>query len=417
MAKRTIRDVDLSGKRVFVRVDFNVPLKEKDGQMVITDDTRIRAALPTIRELVEKKAKVILASHLGRPKGKVDPSLSLRPVAQRLSELLGKPVPFVEDCVGEKVAAAVEAMQPGDVILLENVRFHPEEEANDPQFAAELTKYADAYVNDAFGTAHRAHASTEGAARAVKSRGGPCVAGLLMEKELKFLGEELENPTRPFVVILGGAKVSDKIRVIDRLLERADALLIGGAMAYTFRLAEGKPVGASLVEPDRVEDAKKAVQKAQSRNVRFLLPVDDVVAQKVDTGQKDKKGRPVYEYQNPRTTEGEIKDDEAGLDIGPKTIELYTQEIQKAKTIFWNGPMGMFEDDRFANGTFAIARAVADVTEKNGALSVIGGGDSVTAVNKAGLADKITWISTGGGASLEFLEGKELPGVAVLDDK
>jgi len=300
MAKRTIRDVDLSGKRVFVRVDFNVPLKEKDGQMVITDDTRIRAALSTIRELVEKKAKVILASHLGRPKGKVDPSLSLRPVAQRLSELLGKPVPFVEDCVGEKVAAAVEAMQPGDVILLENVRFHPEEEANDPQFAAELTKYADAYVNDAFGTAHRAHASTEGAARAVKSRGGPCVAGLLMEKELKFLGEELENPARPFVVILGGAKVSDKIRVIDRLLERADALLIGGAMAYTFRLAEGKPVGASLVEPDRVEDAKKAVQKAQSRNVRFLLPVDDVVAQKVDTGQKDKKGRPVYEYRNPR---------------------------------------------------------------------------------------------------------------------
>lgn len=416
MAKRTVRDVDLRNKTVLVRVDYNVPLKEQDGQMRITDDTRIQASLPTLRYLIEQKARLILTSHLGRPKGKSDPSLSLKPVAQRLSELLGQSVLFVPDCIGEPVADAIKKSGPGDVLLLENVRFHPEEEANDPTFAAELAKFAEAYVNDAFGSAHRAHASTEGAAHVIRRKGGPCVAGFLMEKELKFLGEELENPQRPFVVILGGAKVSDKIGVIDRLLDRADVVLIGGAMAYTFRLAEGRAVGASLVEPDRVEDARKAIEKARSRGVKLLIPIDDVVARKVDTGQVDKKGRPVYKYVDPCIREGDLADNEAGLDIGPRTIGLYRQEISRAKTIFWNGPMGMFEDERFAAGTIAIAQAVAEATSK-GALSVIGGGDSVTAVNKAGLADKITWMSTGGGASLEFLEGKELPGVTVLDDK
>jgi len=417
MAKKTIRDVDLSGKRVFVRVDYNVPLKEENGRMVITDDTRIRATLPTLQALLEQNARLILASHLGRPKGKVDPSKSLRPAAARLSELLDKPVAFAEDCVGEPAAKAAESLNPGDIVLLENVRFHPEEEKNDPAFAAELGKRAEAYVNDAFGSAHRAHASTEGVARVVKAKGGPCVAGLLIEKELKFLGEELENPKRPFVVILGGAKVSDKIKVIDRLLEKADALLIGGAMAYTFKLAQNQPAGASLVEPERAQDALNALEKAKTLGVRLLLPVDQVAAEKADTGQTDKKGKPIYEYRNPRVCKDDLRDNEAGLDIGPETVKLYTEVILGAKTILWNGPMGLFEDDRFAAGTEAIGRAVAEATQKNQAVSIIGGGDSVTAINKAGLGDKVTWMSTGGGASLEFLEGKVLPGVAALDDK
>jgi phosphoglycerate kinase len=327
-------------------------------------------------------------------------------------------VAFVDDCVGEKAENTAKLLKDGDVLLLENVRYYPEEEANDPAFAARLASLADVYVNDAFGAAHRAHASTEGVARLVSERGGQCAAGLLMEKELKFLGDELESPARPFVVILGGAKVSDKIKVIDRLLDKADALLVGGAMTYTFNLAQGHKVGRSLVEPDRVELAREALDKAAARGVRFLLPMDNVVATPVKTDKLDKKGKPVIEWQRPRTIEGSsVPDEEAGLDVGPGTIREYVTAIAGAKTILWNGPMGMFEDARFAEGTFAVARAVADATQKHGATSIIGGGDSVKALNKSGLADKVTFVSTGGGASLEFLEGRELPGVAVLTEK
>lgn len=417
MAKLTVRDVDVRGKRVFVRVDFNVPMEEKDGRMVVTDETRIKETLPTINLLIEKGARIILASHLGRPKGKREPSMSLQPVAAKLSEMLARPVYFVDDCVGPKVAEAVGKLRDGDVLVLENVRFYAEEEANDPAFAAKLAEVTDLYVNDAFGSAHRAHASTEGVARVVAARGGKCVAGLLMERELKFLGEELENPARPFVVILGGAKVSDKINVINRLLEKADVLLIGGAMAYTFRLAQGYRTGKSLVEPDKVDVAKAALQKARERGVKFLLPVDDVVAVPVPTDKLDKKGKPVIDYQNVReNSDMNCPDDCAGLDIGPETVKLYSGEIARAKTILWNGPMGMFENSNFAKGTFAIAQAVAEATAA-GAKSIVGGGDSVKAVNKAKLASKITFISTGGGASLEFLEGRELPGVAALMEK
>jgi phosphoglycerate kinase len=309
-------------------------------------------------------------------------------------------------------------MKPGDVLLLENVRYYNEEEANDPAFAEKLAKVADLYVNDAFGAAHRAHASTEGVARLVAKRGGQCAAGLLMERELKFLGDELEKPARPFVVILGGAKVSDKIQVIDRLLEKADALLIGGAMAYTFRLAQGYKTGKSLVEPDKTDIAKSALAKAKQRGVKFLLPVDDVVAVPVKTDKLDKKGKPVIDYQNVRVSaDMNCPDDAAGLDVGPATVKAYCEEVAKARTILWNGPMGLFEDKRFAEGTFAVARAVAEVTQKSGAKSIIGGGDSVKALNKAKLGDKVTFMSTGGGASLEFLEGAVLPGVAALSDK
>jgi phosphoglycerate kinase len=417
MAKLTVRDLDVRGKRAFVRVDFNVPLEEKDGQVTVTDVTRIKETLPTLDLLMRKEAKSILCSHLGRPGGKRDPSLSLRPVAAKLADMLGRPVAFVDDCIGEKVEKTAGVLQPGDLLLLENVRYYAEEEENDPAFAEKLARVADLYVNDAFGAAHRAHASTEGVPRIIAKGGGKCAAGLLMERELKFLGEELDSPARPFVVILGGAKVSDKIDVIDRLIEKADAILIGGAMAYTFKLALGRKVGKSLSEPDKASVALAAIEKAKKRGIQFLLPTDDVVAVRVTTGKLDKKGKPVFELDNPRlNTQPDVPDDEAGFDIGPDTIRRYSEVIRGAKTILWNGPMGLFEDKRFAEGTRTIAKAVAEATQR-GAKSIIGGGDSVKAINEAGLADKVTFISTGGGASLEFLEGKVLPGVAALSDK
>jgi len=418
MAKLTVNDLNnLNGKRVFMRVDYNVPMEEKDGQMVINDVTRIKETLPTLRLLMDTGAKLILGAHLGRPKGQREPSMSLRPVAKKLSEMLGKPVEFVDDCIGEKAETAVNKLQPGGILLLENVRYYKEEEANDPAFAEKLAKLADVYVNDAFGAAHRAHASTEGVPRIVAKRGGLCAAGLLMERELKFLGDELEKPARPFVVILGGAKVSDKIKVIDRLLEKADTVLIGGAMAYTFKLARGGKVGKSLVEKDHTGTALAAEEKAKTRGVRFELPKDNIVATPVDTGKLNKKGKPVFEFQDPRIVNGEIPNDAEGFDIGPETAKCYAEIIRGAKTILWNGPMGMFEDKRFADGTNAVARAVVEATQKNGAKSIIGGGDSVKALNQAGLGDKVSFMSTGGGASLEFLEGQVLPGVAALSDK
>lgn len=417
MAKLTVKDLNLRGKRVLVRVDYNVPMAEKDGQMVINDDTRILETLPTLELLINQGAKIILMAHLGRPKGQREPSMSLRPVAAKLADLLHRPVAFVDDCIGEKVEKTVGLLQSGDVLLLENVRYYNEEEANDPAFAAKLAKLGDVCVNDAFGAAHRAHASTEGVARIIAKQGGQCAAGLLMERELKFLGDELENPARPFVVILGGAKVSDKINVIDRLLEKADTILIGGAMTYTFRLALGHKVGKSLVEPDKTDVAKAALEKAKARGVQFLTPVDNTVATPVKTDKLNKKGKPVIDLVNPRTNSSlEIPDSEEGVDIGPATRAAFTEVISKAKTILWNGPMGIFEDPRFSEGTFTVARAVVEATQKNGAKSIIGGGDSVKALNMAGLGNKVTFMSTGGGASLEFLEGKVLPGVAALAD-
>lgn len=418
MAKLTVQDLDVLNRSVFVRVDYNVPMEEKEGRMLINDDTRIRETLPTLELLKRKGAKIILASHLGRPKGKREPSMSLQPAAQRLSELLKQPVGFVDDCIGAKVQQAVAGMKAGDILLLENARFYSEEEANDPAFAEKLAQVAQAYVNDAFGSAHRAHASTEGVARVIARRGGKCAAGLLMERELKFLGDELEKPARPFVVILGGAKVSDKITVIDRLIEKADTILIGGAMAYTFRLCQGHQVGKSLVESDKTEIARAALAKAKERGIRFLLPVDDVVAVPVKTDKLDKKGKPIIEWQHPRVNNSlDVPEDAAGLDIGPATTESYSAAVRQAKTILWNGPMGLFEDARFAEGTFSVARAVAETTQTSGAKSIIGGGDSVKALNKAKLGQQVTFMSTGGGASLEFLEGKELPGVAALSDR
>jgi phosphoglycerate kinase len=418
MAKLTVNDVDVRGKRVFVRVDYNVPMEEKDGQMVINDATRIKETLPTLELLIKKGARIILAAHLGRPKGTREPSMSLRPVAAKLADMIRRPVAFVDDCIGEKVENTANALKDGDILLLENVRYYNEEEANDPGFAEKLAKVAEVYVNDAFGAAHRAHASTEGVARVVAKRGGKAAAGLLMERELKFLGDELENPARPFVVILGGAKVSDKIRVIDRLLEKADTILVGGAMAYTFKLAMGYKTGKSLVEPDATQVAVRALAKAAERGVRFLLPTDNVIATPVDSGKVNKKGKPVFDLQNSRlNTASDIPADAEGFDIGPDTAKRYSEVIRKAKTILWNGPMGMFEDARFAEGTTAVAKAVVEATQQNGAKSIIGGGDSVKALNKAGLGDKVTFMSTGGGASLEFLEGAELPGVAALSNK
>ena len=418
MAKLTVNDLDVRGKRVFVRVDYNVPMEEKDGQMVINDATRIKETLPTLDLLINKGAKIILAAHLGRPKGQREPSMSLRPVAAKLAEMIKCNVNFVDDCIGEKVEKVVNAMQPGQIVLLENVRYYSEEEANDAAFAEKLAKVADIYVNDAFGAAHRAHASTEGVARIVAKRGGKCAAGLLMERELKFLGDELEKPASPFVVILGGAKVSDKIKVIDRLLEKADTILIGGAMAYTFKLANGFKTGKSLVEADKTDVALAAIAKAAKRGVKFLLPTDNIVATPQETGKLNKKGKPVFEFVNPRVlAEPNIPDAEEGFDIGPATAATYADVIRSAKTILWNGPMGMFEDKRFAEGTNVVARAVVEATQKNGAKSIIGGGDSVKALNVAGLGDQVTFMSTGGGASLEFLEGSVLPGVAALSDK
>ena len=396
---KTIKDVDLKGKKVFVRVDFNVPF---DNKGEISDDTRIVAALPTIKYLIDEGAMLVLTSHLGRPKSKEDKQFSLAPVAKALSEKLGKPVVFVDDCIGPKVKEACAAMKPGDVVLLENSRFYPEEKKNDPEFAKKLAEDtgAEAYVNDAFGTAHRAHATTAGVAAYLPIK----VAGLLIEKELEFLGSKTENPERPFTVILGGAKVSDKITVIDSLLDKCDSMLIGGAMAYTFALAQGKKVGKSLVEADKVDLALAALKKAKDKGVNFLLPVDNAVCQTIDFAAGT-----VGEL---KVMEG-IEDGWAGVDIGPKTVELYKNEIAKSKTILWNGPMGVFEIKECAQGTFAIAEAVA----KSDAISIVGGGDSVKAVKKSGYAKDVTFISTGGGASLEFLEGKQLPGVAVLDRK
>ena len=417
MAKLSIRDIDTKGKRVLMRVDYNVPMEEKGGVMVINDSTRIKETLPTLQFLIAKGARIVLAAHLGRPDGKREPSMSLKPVAEKLAEMLGKPVQFVDETVGEKAEAAVAALADGDVLVLENVRFHAEEEENDPVFAAQLARLADVYANDAFGAAHRAHASTSGVARILKAWGKPCAAGLLMERELKFLGDELDHPARPFVVILGGAKVSDKIKVIDRLLEKADTVLIGGAMAYTFKLAHGGKTGKSLIEKDHTGTALAAEAKAKAKNVGFHLPCDTVVATPVATGKLNKKGKPVFDLENPRVVEGDIPDDAEGFDIGPNTAAAYAGIVAGAKTVLWNGPMGMFEDPRFATGTVAVAKALAEATEKSGAKTIIGGGDSVKAINKAGLGDKVTFMSTGGGASLEFLEGIPLPGVIALDDK
>ncbi len=398
MAKKSIRDLDLKGRRVFVRCDFNVPL-DADGN--ITDDTRITAALPTVRHLVDAGARVVLASHLGRPGGERKAELSLRPVAARLGELLGGPVAFADDCVGDAAAAAAGELGEGDVLLLENVRFYKEETANDPAFAKAMAEGAEVFVNDAFGTAHRAHASTAGVAAHV----GECAMGFLMERELKYLKEELESPARPFVVILGGKKVSDKIGVINALLDKADTILIGGAMQYAFRKAQGHAIGDSYAVDEDIPVAEELLGKAEAAGVRLLLPADSLEA---DDFSDDANTNNISPY----AEGGGIRDGWEGLDIGEKAIGEFCAVLADAATVVWNGPMGVFEIDAFAKGTRAVAEAVAD----SGAVSIIGGGDSVTAIKKFGLADKVTFISTGGGASLELLEGKELPGVAALDD-
>ena len=403
MSKLSLTKVDLKGKRALVRVDFNVPLEERNGQQLVTDDTRIRETLPTINYLREQGAKVILMSHLGRPKGKAVEKYSLRPVAARLEELIGQPVAFASDCVGKPAEEIAANLRDGGVVLLENVRFHPEEEKNDRAFAQALAKLGDLYVNDAFGSAHRAHASTEGIARILPV----AAAGFLMQKELRYLAQELEKPARPFVVVLGGAKVSDKITVIDRLLEKADVILIGGAMAYTFELAKGRAIGKSLSEPDKIDTARAALNKAEKLGVKFLLPMDSYIVEQIDF---EKRTVASGKFTAPNET---IPDGWVGVDIGPETIKQFSAEIAKARTIFWNGPMGVFEIKDCAKGTFAIAEAIA---ANSNAVSIIGGGDSVKAVKKARVADKITFISTGGGASLELLEGKELPGVAALSN-
>jgi phosphoglycerate kinase len=396
MEKLTIRDADVAGKRVFVRVDFNVPLA--DGR--VTDDSRIRAAIPTIMTLVHSGAKVILASHLGRPNGKVSDSLRLRPVGQRLTELLRRNVPVTGDALGLGTEDALKRMRPGEILMLENLRFHAEEEANDPAFAATLASYADIYVNDAFGSAHRAHASTVGIAKLL-----PAYAGLLMERELEMLSKLLEDPERPFAAILGGAKVSDKIRVIDHLLTKVDMLVLGGGMANTFLLAQGKAIGKSLAEPDRVQDAQRILATAEKNGVRVVLPVDVIVAKEVTRGT---------EY---KTLQAEkIPASWHIVDLGKASQDLMVEALSDAKTVFWNGPLGVFEIPSFAHGTNAVARLLADRAE-HGATVVIGGGDSVASITQQGLADKMTHISTGGGASLEFLEGRELPGVTVLLDR
>lgn len=394
MNKKTVKDVDVKGKRVFCRVDFNVPMK--DGQ--VTDDTRIRAALPTIQYLVEQGAKVLLASHLGRPKGQAVEELRLTPVAKRLSELLGKDVKKTDEAYGDSVKSEINSMNEGDVLLLENVRFYPGEEKNDPELAKAFAELADVYVNDAFGAAHRAHASTEGIAKHL-----PAVSGFLMEKELEVLGKALSNPERPFTAIIGGAKVKDKIGVIDNLLEKVDNLIIGGGLAYTFVKAQGHEVGKSLLEEDKIELAKSFMEKAKAKGVNFYMPVDVIVA---DDFSADANTKVV--------AIDEIPSDWEALDIGPKTAETYRDVIQKSKLVIWNGPMGVFEIDTFAGGTKAVAQALADASDT---YSVIGGGDSAAAVEKFNLADKMSHISTGGGASLEFMEGKELPGVVALNDK
>jgi len=393
---KTIDDLNLQGKRTLVRVDFNVPL---DADGTVTDVTRINAALPTIKELQSKGAKIILASHLGRPKGERNSSMSLSPVAPLLAQKLGTPVLFLEDCVGDQVKSAVDTLQDGQVALLENLRFHQGETDNDPEFAASLASLADVFVNDAFGTAHRAHASTFGVPSILSNK----VSGYLIAKELEFLGEKTNTPSRPFVVILGGAKVSDKITVIDKLLDKADTIIIGGAMAYTFAMANGKKVGDSLCEPDKVDLAKSALAKASEKGVKFLLPVDTLITYSLDFDAK--------QIGESKIVDGDIPDGWEGVDIGPQTIELYQNAISAAQTILWNGPMGVFEIDDSSKGTFAVAGTVAN----SSAVSIIGGGDSVKAINRSGHSENVTFMSTGGGASLEFLEGKDLPGVSILD--
>ena len=394
MSKKTVKDIDLKGKKVFVRCDFNVPMDENQN---ITDNRRIVAALPTIKYLIDQNCKIILSSHLGRPKGEVKPEFSLAPVAVELSKQLGQEVLMAKDVIGESAKTLAANLQEGQVMLLENVRFHREETDNDPEFAKELASMAEVFVNDAFGTAHRAHASTEGVSHYL-----PSVSGFLIEKELKFLGDALNNPTRPFVAILGGAKVSDKIGVIDSLLEKVDTLMIGGGMAYTFFKAQGYEVGNSLCEPDKCDLALSLMEKAKNKGVKLLLPVDTKVG---------KEFKPDTESKTVAWTE--IPEGWEGFDIGEKTIEMFKEELKSAKTVVWNGPLGLFEFDQFAIGTNAIAHALAEID----ATTIIGGGDSAAAVEKAGLADKMTHISTGGGASLEFLEGKKLPGIECLQDK
>ena len=394
MNKKTVKDIDLKGKKVFVRCDFNVPMDENQN---ITDNTRIVAALPTIKYLLEQNCKIILASHLGRPKGEVKPEFSLKPVAKELSKLLGKEVIMANDVIGEDAMTKASNLKEGEIMLLENVRFHREETDNDPEFAKKLASMAEIFVNDAFGTAHRAHASTTGIADYI-----PGVAGFLIEKELKFLGNAINNPERPFVAILGGAKVSDKIGVIDSLLDKVDTLMIGGGMAYTFFKAQGYNVGNSLCEVEKTGLALEAMEKAKAKGVKLLLPIDTKVG---------KEFKPDTESKTVAWTE--IPDEWEGFDIGEKTIEMFKNELQNAKTVIWNGPLGLFEFEQFAIGTNEIAKTLAELD----ATTIIGGGDSAAAVTKAGLADKMTHISTGGGASLEFLEGKKLPGIECLQDK
>jgi phosphoglycerate kinase len=395
--KRTVRDLDPSGKRVLMRVDFNVPVKGGE----VGDDTRIVAALPTIRYLLEKKARLILMSHLGRPDGKADPKYSLRPVATRLERLLRQPVAFAGDCVGPEAEAAARALGDGQVLLLENLRFHAEEEANDPAFAKRLAALGECYVNDAFGTAHRAHASTEAVAKLLK----PAVAGFLMQRELEYLGRALAHPERPFVAILGGAKISGKIDVIEALLGKVDRLLIGGAMMFTFVRAQGMSTGRSLVEEDRIGMAREVLAAAEQRGVQLLLPVDCIASTAVDGSAPART-----------VAVDQLAADQMGVDIGPRSVAAIAAALADARTVLWNGPMGIFEVEAFAGGTRAVAQALAEASGR-GAVTIVGGGDSVAAIQQAGLAERMTHVSTGGGASLEFLEGKVLPGVQALDDK
>jgi phosphoglycerate kinase len=397
MNKLSIDKVDLKNKRVLVRVDFNVPLDEK---LNVTNDIRIVESLPTIKKIISSGGKAILMSHLGRPKGERKPEFSLKPVAERLSKLIGKDVKLAPDCIGAETEKMVNEMKPGDVVLLENLRFHKQEEKNDPEFAKQLAILGDVYINDAFGSAHRAHASTEGVTKFIKT----CAAGYLMQKELDYLGSALANPKRPYCAVLGGAKISGKIDVINNLIDKVDILIVGGGMAFTFFKAQGKEIGKSLLEAEKLDLAKELLEKVKSSKLKFLLPVDVVVADE-------------FKNESPAITVDvdKIPADRMGLDIGPKSIKLFSDELMKSKTIVWNGPMGVFEMPNFAKGTFAVAESLAKVTE-SGAVTVIGGGDSAAAIADAGLEKKVSHVSTGGGASLEFLEGKILPGVAALTD-